>query len=126
MPKTPEKQSLITMTPDRLSCHIAYFKDFRKLLEGKAHGYAHLDMARATCLKLAMLNDLWRTPVEVSWPTAGISVVPSGLDSYLRNTQHKCAGLLSVAPPGHMQGKSRTICLRAKNNSQFDLRWQGE
>ena len=30
------------------------FGDFRKLLEGKAHGYAHLDMARATLLKLVM------------------------------------------------------------------------
>jgi len=45
------------MTADekiRLSRRVAYFEDFRKLLEGKAHGYAHWDMARATCLKLVM------------------------------------------------------------------------
>lgn len=33
---------------------IAQLENFRKLLEGKAHSYAHLDMARATCLKLVM------------------------------------------------------------------------
>ncbi len=38
----------------RLSGGIAQLENFRKLLEGKARGYAHLDMARTTCLKLVM------------------------------------------------------------------------
>jgi hypothetical protein len=32
----------------RLSIGIAYLDNFRKLLEGKTHGYAHRAMARAT------------------------------------------------------------------------------
>jgi hypothetical protein len=38
----------------RPPCLVADIEDFRKLLEGKAHLQAHLDMARATCLKLVM------------------------------------------------------------------------
>ena len=38
----------------RLSGWVAYFENFGKLMERKTHGYAHLDMARATCLKLVM------------------------------------------------------------------------
>jgi hypothetical protein len=32
----------------RLTIGIAYLENFRKLLEGKTHGYAHRAMARAT------------------------------------------------------------------------------
>ncbi len=38
----------------RLSVCVAYLENFGKMVEGKTHGYAHLDMARATCLKLVM------------------------------------------------------------------------
>lgn len=38
----------------RLSSGVANFEECRKLLAGKAHVYAHLDMARATCLKLVI------------------------------------------------------------------------
>ena len=37
-----------------LSRGVADVEGFQKLLEGKARGYAHLAMARATCLKLVM------------------------------------------------------------------------
>src|SRR5260370_31081796 len=38
----------------RLSGCVADLENFGKLTERKTHGYAHLDMARATCLKLVM------------------------------------------------------------------------